>query len=58
MRKTGESGERGQRAKLSFFSKGAMVKPQSHSSVSSSATHSTNHVRLLILMGLIEGIDS
>jgi hypothetical protein len=31
---------------------------RSHSSVSSSATHSTNHVRLLILIGLIEGIDS
>src|SRR6478736_5117428 len=41
-----------------FFVKGAMVKPRSHSSVSSSATHSTNHVRLLILIGLIEGIDS
>jgi hypothetical protein len=37
-----------------FFVKGAMVKPRSHSSVSSSATHSTNHVRLLILIGLIQ----
>jgi hypothetical protein len=41
-----------------FFVKAAMVNPRSHSSVSSSAALSTNHVRLLILIGLIEGIDS